>query len=176
VRRAEGLPPPPPPPVRANSFLAAPGDLFGDGGEERAQWKSTDLGRRRCRRHHHRVIYLAVVLIPHTLPAAQTTWAASTTSRCAPRWDFDLVAFHGPPPPLYIIIIVYIRCAILATARFPAYIISYYPLYYYICHQRQPAAYNQPDKMSRAGFAVYGVQSAHIICMFGGVYNTNYVY
>jgi len=69
VRRAEGLPLP----VRANSFLAAPGDLDG-GGEERAQRKSTDLGRRRrCRRHRHRVIYLAVDLIPHTLPAAQAT-------------------------------------------------------------------------------------------------------
>lgn len=104
VRRVEGLPPPPPP-VRANSFLAAPGDLVGGGGgggEERAQWKSTDLGRRRCRRHHHRVIYLAVVPIPRTLPAAQTTWAASTSSRCAPRWDFDLVAFHVLPPPFFI--------------------------------------------------------------------------
>jgi len=83
---------------RRCSFLAAPGDLVG-GGEERAQWKSTDLGRCRCRRHHHRVIYLAVVLIPHTHPAAQTTWAASTSSRCAPRWDFDLVAFHVVVPP-----------------------------------------------------------------------------
>lgn len=94
-----------------------------------------------------------------------------------PTLGFRFGRFSRPPSPF--IHYYYSIYPLRYTRHRPfsrIYIISYYPLYYYICHQRQPAAYNQPDKMSRAGFAVYGVQSAHIICMFGGVYNTNYVY